>query len=62
VLHIYGEQEFPVQPLPLPAPDAVRAPATLMECASVALFVQRATAGRPDSPNCSHGSNAGSSC
>jgi predicted ATPase/serine/threonine protein kinase len=48
VLHIYGEQEFPVQPLPLPAPDALRAPATLMECGSIALFVQRATAGRPD--------------
>ena len=48
VLHIYGEQEFPVPPLPLPAPDAVSAPATLMECASIALFVQRAAAGRPD--------------
>ncbi len=48
VLHIYGEQEFPVPPLPLPALDAVSAPATLMECASIALFVQRAAAGRPD--------------
>ena len=27
VLHIYGEQEFPVPPLPLPALDAVAAPA-----------------------------------
>ena len=37
VLHIYGEQEFPVPPLPLPAPDAVAAPAALMEYASIAL-------------------------
>ncbi|MGH9373189.1 MAG: protein kinase domain-containing protein, partial [Vicinamibacterales bacterium] len=48
VLHIYGEQEFPVPPLPLPALDAIASPATLMECASIALFVQRAAAGRPD--------------
>ncbi len=48
VLHIYGEQEFPVPPLPLPAPDAGASPAVLMECASIALFVQRAAAGRPD--------------
>ena len=48
VLHIYGEQEFPVPPLPLPSLDAVSSPAALMECASVALFVQRATASRPD--------------
>jgi predicted ATPase/serine/threonine protein kinase len=48
VLHIYGEQEFPVPPLPLPADDALPSPATLMECASIALFVQRAAAGRPD--------------
>jgi len=48
VLHIYGEQEFPVSPLPLPAGDAPASPATLMQCASVALFVQRATANKPD--------------
>jgi predicted ATPase/serine/threonine protein kinase len=48
VLHIYGEQEFPVPPLPLPAADALSSPETLMQCASVALFVQRAAAGRPD--------------
>ena len=47
-LHIYGEQEFPVPPLPLPAPGALFSPSTLMDCASVALFVQRAAAGRPD--------------
>jgi predicted ATPase/predicted Ser/Thr protein kinase len=48
VLHIYGEQEFPVPPLPLPDSDAVSSPAALVECASIALFVQRAAAGRPD--------------
>ena len=47
VLHIYGEQEFLVPPLQLPSPDAA-APAALMECASIALFVQRAAAGKPD--------------
>jgi predicted ATPase/serine/threonine protein kinase len=47
VLHIYGEQEFPVPPLALPGYD-VSSPASLMECASIALFVQRAAAGRPD--------------
>jgi predicted ATPase/serine/threonine protein kinase len=47
-LHIYGEQEFPVPPLPLPAPGALFSPSTLMECPSVALFVQRASSSRPD--------------
>ena len=46
-LHIYGEQEFPVPPLPLPAPGALFSTSTLMECPSVALFVQRAAAGKP---------------
>ena len=47
-LRVYGEQEFPVPPLPLPAPGALFSANTLMECASVALFVQRAAASRPD--------------
>jgi predicted ATPase/serine/threonine protein kinase/Tfp pilus assembly protein PilF len=47
VLRIYGEQEFPVPPLPLPAPGALFLPSTLMECPSVALFVQRAEAVSP---------------
>jgi predicted ATPase/serine/threonine protein kinase len=46
-LRIYGEQEFPVPPLELPSPGALFQPSTLMECASVALFVQRAAAVTP---------------
>jgi predicted ATPase/serine/threonine protein kinase len=46
-LRIYGEQEFPVPPLPLPAPGALFSTATLMECPSIGLFVQRAAAGKP---------------
>jgi predicted ATPase/serine/threonine protein kinase len=48
VLHIYGEREFPVPPLPLPTTDATTSPAALLEYASIALFAQRATASRPD--------------
>jgi predicted ATPase/predicted Ser/Thr protein kinase len=48
VLRVYGEQEFPVPPLPLPTPGALFSPSTLMDYASVALFVQRAAAGKPD--------------
>ena len=48
VLHIYGEQEFPVPPLALPGADALTSPGALMQYASVALFVQRAAASRPD--------------
>jgi predicted ATPase len=48
VLHVYAEQEFPVPPLPLPGVDVASSPAGLMECASIALFVQRATAVKPD--------------
>jgi predicted ATPase/serine/threonine protein kinase len=46
-LRIYGEQEFPVSPLPLPEAGSALSPAALIECASVALFVQRAAAVRP---------------
>jgi predicted ATPase/serine/threonine protein kinase len=46
-LRIYGEQEFPVLPLPLPPNAASPSPEELMEFASVALFVQRASAVRP---------------
>ena len=47
-LHIYGEQEFPVPPLALPPPSALFSPSTLIECPSIALFVQRAAAVKPD--------------
>jgi predicted ATPase len=48
VLRIYGEHEFPVPPLDLPASEAIASPSALMEYASIALFVQRAAAARPD--------------
>jgi predicted ATPase/serine/threonine protein kinase len=48
VLRIYGEHEFPVPPLPLPAPGGSTSPSALLESPSIALFVQRAAAGRPD--------------
>ena len=48
VLRIYGEQEFPVPPLSLPDAEANASPASLMQFAAIALFVQRAAAGRPD--------------
>src|SRR5262245_11220555 len=47
-LRIYGEQELPVSPLPLPEPGGAFSPASLIDCESVALFVQRASAVRPD--------------
>jgi non-specific serine/threonine protein kinase len=45
-LHVRGEQEFPVDPLPLPAPET-RAPETLAGNEAVRLFVARARAVRP---------------
>ena len=47
-LRIYGEQEFPVFPLPLPSASASRSPEHLMGFPSVQLFVRRASAVRPD--------------
>jgi predicted ATPase len=47
-LRVYGEQEFPLLPLPLPPVSALFAPASLLDNAAVALFVQRAAAVRPD--------------
>ncbi|HYO81998.1 MAG TPA: protein kinase, partial [Bryobacteraceae bacterium] len=47
-LRVYGEQEFPVPALPLPDPKLIPSPETLAGFASVALFVQRAAATRPD--------------
>ncbi|MDQ7848982.1 MAG: tetratricopeptide repeat protein, partial [Armatimonadota bacterium] len=47
-LRIRGEQEFPVPPLPLPEERSAAEPRALREVASVALFVERARAVRPD--------------
>jgi predicted ATPase/class 3 adenylate cyclase len=48
VLHRYGEQEFPVPPFDLPDPRKLVDPASLGGYESIALFVERATAVRPD--------------
>ena len=48
VLRIYGEHEFPVLPLPLPPVARSLSPERLLEYASVALFVERASAVRPN--------------
>jgi predicted ATPase/transcriptional regulator with XRE-family HTH domain len=45
-LHVYGEHEFPVPPLELPA--AVPSVTALQQVAAVSLWVQRAQAVRPD--------------
>ncbi|MGH8927089.1 MAG: adenylate/guanylate cyclase domain-containing protein, partial [Acidimicrobiia bacterium] len=47
-LHISGEREFPVPPLALPSDTDVPSPEVLCGIESVALFVERATAARPD--------------
>ncbi|HEY7463568.1 MAG TPA: AAA family ATPase [Candidatus Limnocylindria bacterium] len=47
-LRIYGEQEYPVPPLELPGSDEPADPEALSQFASVALFVERAMAVRPD--------------
>lgn len=45
-LHLYGEHEFPVLPLPLPEADVVDT-AVLLEYPAIALFVARAIALKP---------------
>ena len=47
-LHLYGESEFAVPPLTLPAAGADLDPASISRYEAVALFIQRATAVRPD--------------
>jgi predicted ATPase/class 3 adenylate cyclase len=47
-LHVYGEHEFPVPPLALPAPGEHLSAAALGQYEAVALFIQRARALRPD--------------
>jgi predicted ATPase/DNA-binding CsgD family transcriptional regulator/class 3 adenylate cyclase len=47
-LHLRGEREFPVSPLPFPALGQAMLSDQLTQFASVALFIQRAQAVRPD--------------
>ncbi len=47
-LRVYGEREFSVHPLPLPEPDTPLSPGRLLDFPAIALFVQRATAVKPD--------------
>ncbi len=47
-LRLYGEQEYPVRPLPLPDPRAWSASGGEEEYAAIALFVDRARARKPD--------------
>jgi non-specific serine/threonine protein kinase len=47
-MHIRGEREYAVPPLPLPPLDPSVAPAALTGYAAVALFVERATAAKAD--------------
>ncbi|HEU4415378.1 MAG TPA: protein kinase, partial [Candidatus Angelobacter sp.] len=47
-LHVYGEHEFAVPPLAMPAPRAANSVDTLARFPAVALFVQRAIAVKPD--------------
>ena len=48
VLHLYGEQEFPVPPLDLPDLERLPPLETLSQHAAVALFLERARAAKPD--------------
>lgn len=47
-LHVHGEQQFPVQPLALPAQDASHNTLALAEYPAMALYAQRAQAVRPE--------------
>jgi len=46
-LHLYGEKEYEVPPLALPAPGAELDPVGLSQYEAVALFIQRASSVRP---------------
>ncbi len=48
VLRVYGEHEFSVPPLPLPEADTPLSPGRLLDFPSIALFVHRAAAVKPD--------------
>jgi predicted ATPase/class 3 adenylate cyclase len=47
-LHVYGEREYPVPPLALPDLDRLPDTDELMQVEAVALFAERAAAGKPD--------------
>jgi predicted ATPase len=47
-LHLRGERDHPLAPLPLPDPGHLPPPERLAQYAAVALFVERAQAARPD--------------
>jgi predicted ATPase len=47
-LHLRGEREYPLVPLPLPDRGKVPPPEALSQYAAVALFIERAQAARPD--------------
>ena len=48
VLHVYGEHEYPVLPLPLPKPRQIGSLEALSGNPAVSLFVERAAAVTPD--------------
>jgi predicted ATPase len=48
VLRMYGEHEFSVPPLPLPEAGSPFSPGRLLDFPSIALFVQRSAAVKPD--------------
>jgi predicted ATPase/class 3 adenylate cyclase len=47
-LHLRGEREYPLSPLPLPDRSHLPSPAGLSQYAAVALFIERASSVRPD--------------
>jgi len=47
-LHLQAEHEYPVEPLPLPDPEAHLDPETLAQVDAVALFLERAQTVKPD--------------
>jgi predicted ATPase/class 3 adenylate cyclase len=47
-LHLRGEREYPLGPLPLPDPSHLPAPEGLTQYAAVALFIERAQEAKPD--------------
>ncbi len=48
VLRVYGEQEFPVPPLPVPDPAHLPPLESITQYEAVALFIERAMTARPD--------------